>query len=93
MVVKFRKGLDPQIQNTITMMAYGCLSDTSLEDWYEAAKNIDQNCAANEAFKLAYLAPVSTQAPPNPLCIVQSSLFKTLLATCQGTVPNCLTLQ
>ena len=81
MVVKFRKGLDPQIQNTIAMMAYGHLSDASLEDWYEAAKNIDQNCAANEAFKLAYWAPVSTCSPPNPLCIVQSSLFRTLLAT------------
>ena len=54
MVVKFRKGLDPQIQNTIAMMAYGCPSDASPEDWYEAAKNIDQNCAANKAFKSAY---------------------------------------
>ena len=54
-VVKFRKGLDPQIQNTIAMMAYGCPSNASPEDWYEAAKNVDQNRAANEAFKLAYL--------------------------------------
>ena len=55
-VVKFRKGLDPQIQNTITTMAYGCPSDASLEDWFvhEVAKNVDQNRAANEAFKLAY---------------------------------------
>src|SRR6201996_29837 len=37
-VVKFRKGLDPQIQNTIAMMAYGRPSDASLEDWYEAAR-------------------------------------------------------
>ena len=53
-VVKFRKGLDPQIQNTITTMAYGRPSDASPEDWYKAAKNVDQNCAANKAFKLAY---------------------------------------
>ena len=53
-VVKFRKGLDLQIQNTIATMAYGRPSDASLEDWYEAAKNVDQNHAANEAFKLAY---------------------------------------
>ena len=53
-VVKFRKGLDPQIQNTIATMAYGCPSNTSPDDWYKAAKNVDQNCAANEAFKLAY---------------------------------------
>ena len=46
-VVKFRKGLDPQIQNTIAMMAYGRPSDASPESWYEAAKNVDQNRAAN----------------------------------------------
>ena len=34
-VVKFRKGLDPQIQNTIAMMAYGHPSDVSPEAWYE----------------------------------------------------------
>ena len=56
-VVKFRKGLDLQIQNTITMMAYGCPSDASPEAWYEAAKNVNQNLAANEAFKLAYQTP------------------------------------
>ena len=53
-VVKFRKGLDLQIQNTITTMAYGCPSDASPEYWYEVAKNVNQNRAANEAFKLAY---------------------------------------
>ena len=53
-VVKFRKGLDPQIQNTIATMAYGCPSDASLQNWYEAAKNIDQNRTVNEAFKTAY---------------------------------------
>ena len=53
-VVKFQKGLDPQIQNTSAKMAYGCLSNASPEDWYNAAKNVDQNCVANEAFKLAY---------------------------------------
>ena len=59
-VVKFQKGLDPQIQNTIATMAYGRPSDASPEGWYEAAKNVDQNRAANEAFKLAYRAPAST---------------------------------
>ena len=60
------------------MMAYGCPSDTSLEDWYEAAKNVDQNQAANEAFKLAYQAPVSTptHSVPTSLHPVQQILFK-----------------
>ena len=56
-IVKFQKGLDPQIQNTITTMAFGCPSDASPEDWYEAAKHVDQNHAANKAFKLAYQTP------------------------------------
>ena len=52
-VVKFRKGLDPQIQNTIATMPYGRPLDTSPENWYKAAKNIDQNQEANEAFQSA----------------------------------------
>ena len=56
-IVKFQKGLDLQIQNTIATMAYGRPSNASLEAWYEAAKNVNQNHAANEAFKLAYQAP------------------------------------
>ena len=70
-VVKFRKGLDPQIQNTIATMAYGHPSYVSPEAWYEAAKNIDQNHAANEAFKMAYRT--STPITTRP---VQSSLFQ-----------------
>ena len=53
-IVKFQKGLDLQVQNTIATMAYGHPSDASPEDWYEVAKNVNQNCAANEVFKLAY---------------------------------------
>ena len=68
-VIKFRKGLDPQIQNTITTMAYGRPSDASPEGWYEAAKNMDQNRAANEAFKSAYRAPAST-----PTCLTSIPL-------------------
>ena len=70
-VVKFRKGLDPQIQNTIAMMAYGRPSDSSLENWYEAARTVDQNCAANEAFKTAYQTPISITTRPT-----QPSLFQ-----------------
>ena len=56
-------------------MAYGHLSDASPESWYEAAKNVDQNCTANEAFKSAYRAPASTPTHLTsiPLCPVQQS--------------------
>ena len=76
-VVKFRKGLDPHIQNTIATMAYGRPSDASPEDWYEAAKTVDQNRAANEAFKLAYRTPTSTSRPvSNPVRPAPQSVFR-----------------
>ena len=75
-VVKFRKGLDPKIQNTIATMAYGHPSNSSLENWYEAAKNIDQNRAANEAFKMAYQTPISTRPPINPPHTIPQSLLR-----------------
>ena len=71
MVVKFRKGLDPQIQNTIAMMAYGHPFDTSPENWYKAARTVNQNHTANEAFKTAYQTPISIT-----ICPTQSSLFQ-----------------
>ena len=75
-VVKFRKGLDPQIQNTIATMAYGRPSDSSPENWYEAAKNIDQNRVANEAFKTAYRTPIPARPLINPLCTIPQSLLR-----------------
>ena len=76
-VVKFQKGLDPHIQNTIAMMAYGRPSNASPEDWYEAAKTVDQNRAANEAFKLAYQTPTSApRSVSNPVCPTPQSVFR-----------------
>ena len=56
-------------------MAYGRLSDASPEIWYEAAKNVDQNRAANEAFKSSYRTPAPTPARlmSIPLRLVQQS--------------------
>ena len=74
-VVKFQKGLDPQIQNTIATMPYGQPLDTSPKNWYKAAKTIDQNWEANEAFQSAShpvfcptpcsIPPITTKAPPS----------------------------
>ena len=77
MVVKFQKGLDPQIQNTVVTMAYSCPSDASPEDCYDAAKNVDQNHAANKAFKTAYQAPIpaSTHSTSNLSNKVSSSFL------------------
>jgi len=42
-VVKFRRGLDTQIQNAIATMPSGRPSDMVPTDWYTAARTIDQN--------------------------------------------------
>jgi Retrotransposon gag protein/Zinc knuckle len=52
-VVKFRRGLDPQIQNVVATMAAGRPSDASPHAWYKMARTVDQNRAANEAFSTA----------------------------------------
>ena len=72
LVVKFRKGLDLQIQNAVATMTNGCPSDTAPTAWYEAARNIDQNRAFNEAFQSTHHTPASLS---NPLCLpVQPTL-------------------
>ena len=71
LVVKFRKGLDPQIQNAVATMTNRHPSDTALTAWYEAARNIDQNRASNKAFQSAHhtppLFPVHSTPLFNPL--------------------------
>jgi len=49
-VVKFRQGLDTQIQNAIATMPSRHPSDMVPMDWYTVARTIDQNQATNEAF-------------------------------------------
>ena len=56
-VVKFRRGLNPRIQNAVATMASGRPSDTDPAKWYEMARTVDQNLATNEAFQSAYRAP------------------------------------
>jgi len=51
-VVKFRRGLEPHLQNRIAEMAAGRPQDNDLEAWKHAARRIDHNRLANEAFCL-----------------------------------------
>jgi hypothetical protein len=53
-VVKFRRGLSAQIQNTVATMASGRPSDTKPDEWYNMARTVDQNRATNEAFQSAF---------------------------------------
>lgn len=61
LVVKFRRGLDPQIQNAVATMTNGRPSDVAPTAWYDAARNIDQNRASNEAFRSAHRTPIPFQ--------------------------------
>ena len=63
-VVKFRRGLNPQIQNSVATMASGRPSDVKPEEWYSMARTVDQNRATNEVFMSAYRAPASGSRPP-----------------------------
>ena len=53
--------LDDACTLTIATLAYGRLSDTSPDSWYEVARIIDQNHTANKAFNSACqpLVPVT----------------------------------
>jgi hypothetical protein len=49
-VMKFRKGLDRDIQDRIVEMVQGRPSDDDPEGWYSAARTFDANRTANQAF-------------------------------------------
>jgi hypothetical protein len=72
-VVKFRRGLNPTIADTVATMAAGRPDDLDPEAWYEAAIRIDQNQAANAAFRSAHhavpqpkplMAAITTRSQP-----------------------------
>ena len=56
-VIKFRRGLNAQVQNAVATMASGRPSDTDPDGWYSMARTVDQNRATNEAFASAYRLP------------------------------------
>jgi len=61
LVAKFRRGLNPQVQNAVATMAAGRPSDIFPTGWYEAARNVDQNHASNEAFQSSFRGSASTR--------------------------------
>jgi hypothetical protein len=63
-VVKFRRGLDSRLQDAIATMTSGRPSDDFPSDWYSAARTLDQNRAANEAFRSSYRIPLPTSFQP-----------------------------
>ena len=66
-VVKFRRGLNPQIQNAVATMSSGRPSDANPDEWYNMARTVDQNRAANEAFTSTHRTAVPAPRLLGPL--------------------------
>jgi hypothetical protein len=62
-VMKFRRGLDDTIQNKIAETGYGRPNDDEPEAWYAAARRLDLNRLANEAFRGPYVRRTMQQTP------------------------------
>ena len=70
-VVKFRRGLDPQVGDAIATMAANRPNDLDPEAWYEAAVRIDQNRAMNKAFQNSVKTLDSYQPLPCELKVAE----------------------
>lgn len=91
-VVKFRRGLNPQIQNVVATMATGRPSDANPTGWYDMARRVDQNRAANEAFMSAHRTvvptprlPIAQPARPSPVTVELEAVRRKPLEV----VPKC----
>jgi hypothetical protein len=62
-VLKFHRGSNPTTQDRITKSGMDRSSDTDFNGWFKAARCLDLNCLANEAFHLASRHPPSHSAP------------------------------
>ncbi len=60
MVVKFQRGLNPQISTALTGIVVGRPSDRDPEQWFRLAVQMDQNQAADEAFHASHQTPFTS---------------------------------
>jgi hypothetical protein len=56
-VMKFRRGLSPKIQNKIAESGRDKPADDDTEGWYETARLLDVNRVANEEFNSSWVKP------------------------------------
>jgi hypothetical protein len=61
--LKFRRGLSPTTQDRIAKSGTDRPGDTDFNSWFKAARCLDLNCLANEAFHLASRRPPTYSAP------------------------------
>jgi hypothetical protein len=62
-VLKFRRGLNPTTQDRIAESGTDRPSDMDFEGWFKAARRLDLNRLANEAFHFASRRPLTHSAP------------------------------
>ena len=66
-VVKFRRGLNPQIQNAVATMSSGRPSNANPDEWYNMARTVDQTELQMKLSlpftKLQFQSPVPLELP------------------------------
>jgi hypothetical protein len=62
-VLKFCRGLNLMTQDRIAESGTDRPSDMDFDGWFKAARRLDLNCLANEAFHLASRCPLTHSAP------------------------------
>jgi hypothetical protein len=87
-VVKFRRGLNSQIQNVVATMGVGRPADTDPQGWYDMARTVDQNRATNEAFTSSSRSSAPTPSRSLGMPIGRSILPSPLPARHAHSVPT-----
>ena len=91
-VIKFRRRLDPMLQNQVVLLGDGAPDFGDPEGWYEAAWRVFQNKEANKAF-IETSRDVTRNHTPTPLATKFGGVFipmcKVLLTTLtQNLIPQ-----
>jgi hypothetical protein len=87
LVLKFRRGLDPTLQDRIAESP-SCPEGEDVDGWLAAARRLDRNRTANEAFRGSMVARVPSAFPgTKPLPPVPSKRFEF------GSIPSALPRQ
>ena len=73
-VIKFRRGLNPTLQNQVALLGDGSPDFRDPEGWYEAAQRVFQNKEANKAF-IETSRGVMCNHTPTPLATKFGGVF------------------
>jgi hypothetical protein len=78
-VLKFHRGLNPTTQDRIVESGTDRPQDRDFDGWFKAARHLDLNCLANEAFHYASRCPLTHSAPaPTTHSVPQHTPFSFL---------------